>query len=815
MYKKIILPFLLLAVTLLQAQTPDGNHIVYVKEAATGSGDGSSWNDATADLQGAINALGSKMVFVAKGVYTVKDDSYMMKNNVAIYGGFDPQNYIDDLTDNRIMPGVGGNLGSVLNGGNTRPVIWNVNNDVTASAILDGFTITNAAGNNQGSIYNAGTSPTLSNLLITCNNTSGIYNSNASPVLTNVGITNNNAVGIVQNGGTAVLINITIAGNTNAIALVSGGVTVNNSLVCGPLSGNFANFAVNASLIRTDSPAPADVFTNPVNGIYTLKFTSTAVNAGNGTLYNGLNSRSKDLAGNPRLTGMAIDIGAYEFNPVPDINGVVYVKPATSGAADGSSWDNATNDLQAAINCNNVKNVFVAIGSYPVGANSFVMRNQVAVYGGFDPNNGIERLEDNRILPSASVDGSVLDGRNSSPVIWNDDNGLTTASILDGFTITNGYHSSSAGGIYNRNVSPVYRNLVIKNNNGGFGGGVGNSNAAPSFSNTLITENRAQYGAAMFNTDRSSVTAVNVQITDNSSPRVNDGSALHNAQGECWFTNVTIAGNTPNAIYINPGNGEFHFTNSIVYGNVYIRYLDGGDELVTGYTARYSLVEDNKGIGPGNINASGITLVHIFRDYATGDYTLLAASPAIGAGNNSLFSGLTANTKDLAGQPRLMGPAIDMGAYEFQGGALPVTLGAFSAVIKGDRLLVSWTTETETDNDHFLVQLSADGKNWRTVQTIQSRTAYGNSDRALEYDSAIPLTAASLGAGLLLLSVVGGRCRYVTAIAVVMACALLYSCSKKDIFKNINSGKLFVRIVQVDKNGTERISKVIQAVRED
>jgi hypothetical protein len=45
-------------------------------------------------------------------------------------------------------------------------------------------------------------------------------------------------------------------------------------------------------------------------GNYRLSATSPAIGAGNGTY----NRESKDLAGNPRLFGAKIDMGAYEFN---------------------------------------------------------------------------------------------------------------------------------------------------------------------------------------------------------------------------------------------------------------------------------------------------------------------------------------------------------------------------------------------------------------------------------------------------------------------------------------------------------------------
>src|SRR6218665_1998397 len=68
------------------AQTPDANGIVYVTH--NGTGDGSSWGSPTSNLHHAINAPGAKKVFVAIGPYKVGSTSFVMKNGVEIYGGF-------------------------------------------------------------------------------------------------------------------------------------------------------------------------------------------------------------------------------------------------------------------------------------------------------------------------------------------------------------------------------------------------------------------------------------------------------------------------------------------------------------------------------------------------------------------------------------------------------------------------------------------------------------------------------------------------------------------------------------------------------
>ncbi len=85
--------------------------------------------------------------------------------------------------------------------------------------------------------------------------------------------------------------------------------------------------------------------------------------------------------------------------------------------------------------------------------------------------------------------------------------------------------------------------------------------------------------------------------------------------------------------------------------------------------------------GPGNL----FNLDPLFRDTATNDYSLLPCSPLINAGSNAGAAGIQ---KDLAGNPRILGGTVDIGAYESAGLALsavpqvqPSCLGASNGSI--------------------------------------------------------------------------------------------------------------------------------------
>jgi hypothetical protein len=83
-----------------------------------------------------------------------------------------------------------------------------------------------------------------------------------------------------------------------------------------------------------------------------------------------------------------------------------YVKPVSSGLGDGSSWENASDDLQAMINASGVSQVWVAAGTYKplrdITGNStpsnsrtksFRMKNGVSLFGGLTVQKALNQLE--------------------------------------------------------------------------------------------------------------------------------------------------------------------------------------------------------------------------------------------------------------------------------------------------------------------------------------------------------------------------------------------------------------------------------------
>ncbi|MHC4316199.1 MAG: choice-of-anchor Q domain-containing protein, partial [Planctomycetota bacterium] len=200
----------------------------------------------------------------------------------------------------------------------------------------------NSAGWGGGAINNVAQShPILTNCTFIGNSSGwsggGIDNMSSNPTLTNCTFSSNSAGwfgGGMNNGAGSSprLTNCIIWGNTSQEITTDGegAIVISFSDVRGgwPGAGN-----INAN----------PLFVEPAIGDYHLLPDSPCIDAG----YNPAVPPSvvTDLDGNPRITGGTVDMGAYELQRPSTL----YVDDNASGKNNGSSWDDAFNDLQDAL----------------------------------------------------------------------------------------------------------------------------------------------------------------------------------------------------------------------------------------------------------------------------------------------------------------------------------------------------------------------------------------------------------------------------------------------------------------------------------
>lgn len=212
-------------------------------------------------------------------------------------------------------------------------------------------------------------------------------------------------------------------------------------------------------------------------------------------------------------------------------------------------------------------------------------------------------------------------------------------SIVDGFTITNGYCDEGVlpegGGIFclNASTNPTIRNCIITGNKAWSGGGISCYGSSAKIMNCTIINNNAYHdkGGGVLCWDHSNATITGCTIAGNKAKFA--GGGIYFYGGSPTLTNSILWGNTANSIpqQIETGGGS---SLSVSYCDV-----EGGWS----------------GTGNKNINP-------LFVDDVNGDYHLSPNSPCIEAGNPNYSPYL--EEWDIDGEPRVMGNCIDMGSDE-------------------------------------------------------------------------------------------------------------------------------------------------------
>lgn len=156
----------------------------------------------------------------------------------------------------------------------------------------------------------------------------------------------------------------------------------------------------------------------------------------------------------------------------------------------------------------------------------------------------------------------------------------------------------------------------------------------------------------------------------------------------------------------------------------------------------------------------------------------------------------------------------------FCGSPLMVTFGAIQAFLRTDKLEISWSTMKEESNDHFEIEVSNDGKTFKKIGSVVSKANAGNSSEKLEYSFSADLSSASALAvtafALFLIPAFKRRKKLLVLVAIVGVTVFGFSCTKtKSEFLEASGGNIFVRIAQIDKDGTKSYSKIVKVVVED
>ena len=221
----------------------------------------------------------------------------------------------------------------------------------------------------------------------------------------------------------------------------------------------------------------------------------------------------------------------------------------------------------------------------------------------------------------------------------------------------------------------------IANGGGDSGGGGATVYGETTFAYCTITNNASNAGGGGALSRSNNVTFEECLVAGNVASWGGGGLGLLGEVADLY--NCTIVGNTANyggGVYLSGEDSDVVFTayNTIIAGNdatasdddvcrVYSAY-DSGEVVAYAYNALTSYSDWTGGASILTYDASK----PLFTNAASGDYTLADNSQAINKGNNQYVQ----SDADLAGNARVFGGTVDLGAYESQKNADPVQLGA-------------------------------------------------------------------------------------------------------------------------------------------
>ena len=535
---------------------------LFVGTTDEGLADGSSWENQTSDLRGAIIAMANptgnkdnietdRKVYVRNGEYysptLTSGDAYRLTvNNTTETGKL--------VTSVEIMGACTGNLNNRFEQDFSQQTVL-VPNDKEENATnnllnistngrpitISGFTFMNTC-NKEGDNVGVGVNivddtgdagrVTFKNCAFRKNHDNGLSIGNlAGGVLVyNTLFADGEKNGISTKGKLDVL-NATFVKNQEAdIATVSGNVRIANSvswkngstiLTMAPTAERDAN---NNKLfdkdVANDDVMKGPNFADVANGDYRIRPSYMLLNKGSNDKYieylKTINSsfdenslkEEKDLDNLARLTGDNVDIGAYECDT--KLQPIIYV--STRGNGTGESWASSTDDLQGAINL----------------AELYANTNNASPYGYVFVEAGVTARDVNITLPGVKVYGTMNGNETASDAKDLDNKeGIeaTVAEVLGkrkgvleqgSFSIMNGLNMN-----FSNNATTQATNVIdgfmlrgsLQLNNGYISTSILDSEATLTSSATAGAQSPTLYNSLALGTVTGNIKSVNVTST--------------------------------------------------------------------------------------------------------------------------------------------------------------------------------------------------------------------------------------------------------------------------------------------------------------
>ena len=358
---------------------------------------------------------------------------------------------------------------------------------------------------------------------------------------------------------------------------------------------------------------------------------------------------------------------------------ILRVDQSASGTGDGTSWANAFNSLQAAIDTGNASQpaqIWLKSDTYyptttTIRTAKIVLKAGVSLYGGFV---GTETLLDqrdwknNETIISGNIGDANISTENTVGIITA--SGTTINDRIDGIILEESYEnqginrsalfiSSSALQVWNC----TFRNNYASANPGG--ALLANSSLVKIY-NTVFHDNYTQSGGNVhiFNTTGQRAEVIQCLFYDNT------GNNVVGLTNEVNTSEIDVVNNVfYNNTQVNTSNSASAAGITGLAGTIAnnIFWNNSGTDL--SFTRGFFTVQNNIIEGttePGNLNDDPL-----FIDPANGNFRIEPCSPAINAGDNAATP--SSITTDFFGNQRLFDNTVDIGFYEHQDVSLSIS----------------------------------------------------------------------------------------------------------------------------------------------
>ncbi|MCB1094131.1 MAG: right-handed parallel beta-helix repeat-containing protein, partial [Verrucomicrobiae bacterium] len=375
--------------------------------------------------------------------------------------------------------------------------------------------------------------------------------------------------------------------------------------------------------------------------------------------------------GFPRVLGASVDIGAVE-SPVPTLDTYVadpaQFDPMNPARGDSVTWKPGAPD---------------AVGGLTFGTDAFSSVQQAvdAVASGGSVHidsgsfgEGPLLIDKGLTLQGDGVANTSLDGDYANRVVEVLIPGSDEKVTFRDLTIKNGRETSGAGVRIETGGDVCFERVVLRDNIASISGGaiLMDSSNEVVLRDSLVTANSAEtFGGGGIQLGVGTLRIVNSTLSGNTA--VGDGGAIENADGGVFLVNSTVTANTASEDG-GIGKGATTITNSIVAGNIATENVDSPDGQINrsfGWNFVGVLTRSQPNVH--TFESTGLAIEQLLAPLAdnggpTMTHALLPGTVLVDGGVDSVALDTAGTFLEFdqrgAGFPRVLGAAVDIGAYE-------------------------------------------------------------------------------------------------------------------------------------------------------